>query len=86
MALTSAIDVAIQIKISGWGILRAREEINLVISNEHMDNIIRIIKSLENLGRLTDEVIETVKRWIFWIFNVSKYVGWKSCNDSWKRI
>ena len=62
MALTSAIDVAIQIKISGWGILRTREEINLVISNEHMDNIIRIIKSLENLGRLTDEVIETVKR------------------------
>ena len=62
MALTSAIDVAIQIKISGWDILRAREEINLVISNEHMDNIIRIIKSLENLGRLTDEVIETIKR------------------------
>ena len=50
MASASMIDGANQRKIRGRGIVRAEREITLVISNEDMDDIIRIIKSLENQG------------------------------------
>ena len=53
MTSPSPIDGAIQMKISGKGIVRAGKGIILVISNEEMDDIIRIIKSLENSGVLT---------------------------------
>ena len=40
----------------GRGVVRAGKIINLVISNEDMNDIIRIIKSLENSGLLIDIV------------------------------
>ena len=53
-ASASAIDGAIQRKMLGKGI-------TLVISNEEMNDIIKIIKSQENSGALIDGVSETVK-------------------------
>ena len=47
--------------MSGWGVVRAGKGINLVISNEDMNKIIRIIKSLKYLGVIIDRVSETVK-------------------------
>ena len=43
------------------GVSRAGKGIALVITNEDADNIIRILKSLENSGVLIDEVSEIVK-------------------------
>ena len=60
MVSSSAINDAIQIKMPGKGVTRAGKGIPLVISNEDMDDIIRIIKSLENAGVLIDGVTETV--------------------------
>ena len=48
-------------KMRGWGILRAGEGINLVISNEYMDDTIRVIKLIKKLGVLIDGVGERVK-------------------------
>ena len=45
----------------GRGVVRAEKEIPLVISNEDMDDIIRILKSLENSVVLIGGVSETVK-------------------------
>ena len=45
----------------GKGVVRAGKGVTLVILNEDMNDIIRIIKLLENLGELTDGVRETVK-------------------------
>ena len=56
MASASAIDSAIQRKLRGEGVIRARRGIYLVISNEDMDDIIRIIKSLEYFDVLIDGV------------------------------
>ena len=61
MASTSAIDGAIQRKICGKGVTKGGEKITLIISNEGMDDIIKIIKSLENTGVLIDGVSDTVK-------------------------
>ena len=69
MALASAVDGAIWQKMCGWGVImtsrvgvaRAGKGIALVITNEDADNIIRILKSLENSGVLIDEVSEIVK-------------------------
>ena len=61
MASASAIHGAIQRKMCGRGVIRAGKGIILVILNENMDDIIRIIKSMENLGLLIDGVIKTVK-------------------------
>ena len=41
--------------------MRAGKGFNLSISNEDMNDIIKIIKSLEDLGVLIDGVTETVK-------------------------
>ena len=48
-------------KISGKGAVRVGKRFVLFISNESMNDIIEIIKSLEDLSVLTDEVTETVK-------------------------
>ena len=48
-------------KNSGKGAVSAEKRFTLFISNEDMDNIIRIIKSLEDSGVLIDGVTETVK-------------------------
>ena len=69
MASSSTIDGVIEGKIlrrggiaaSGAGIKRAGKGITLVISNEDMDDIIRIIKSLENPCMLIYGVSEKVK-------------------------
>ena len=45
----------------GRGAIKAGKGINLVISNDNMDDIIRIIKSPENAVVLIDGVSETVK-------------------------
>ena len=60
MALASAIDGAIQRKMQGREVLRARKGIILIISNKDVDDIIRNIKSLQNWVLLLDTVIETV--------------------------
>ena len=48
-------------KISGKGAVRAGKGFTLFISNEDMNDIIKIIKSLEDSGVLIDGVTETVK-------------------------
>ena len=48
-------------KISGKGAVRAGKGFTLFVSNEDMNDIIKIIKSLEDLGVLSDEVTERVK-------------------------
>ena len=45
----------------GRGAIRAGKGINIVISNDNMDDIIRIIKSPENAVVLIDGVSETVE-------------------------
>ena len=70
MVSASAIDGAIQRNICGRGVVRAGKGITLVILNEDMDGIRRIIKN------------KKIKRWIPWCVvrnfrcsNVRKYVG-----------
>ena len=48
-------------KICGEGVVRAGKGFTLFISNENMNDIIKIIKSLEDSGVLIDGVTETVK-------------------------
>ena len=48
-------------KTSGKGVARAGKEFSLLISNEDMNDIIKIIKSLEDPDKLIDGVTETVK-------------------------
>ena len=62
----SVIDGAIQIKMLGRSAMRAGKEITLVILNEQLDDIIRIIKSLKNSGVLIDGVSQTIKQEIKW--------------------
>ena len=47
MASASAIDGAMKIKMSGRGVARAGKGITLIISNEDMDDVIRVIKHLK---------------------------------------
>ena len=54
-AAATAIDAAIQKKIFGSGMT------TLIISNEEMNNIMKIFKSLEDAGLLIKDVSETVK-------------------------
>ena len=61
MASAFAIDGATQRKMRGQGVRRAGKGITLVISNKGMDDIIKIIKSLENSDVFLDGVGETVK-------------------------
>ena len=61
-ASTSAIDVANQRNIRGKGVVRAEKGINLVISNEDINGIIKIIKSLKRSSVLIDGFYETVKQ------------------------
>ena len=51
-------------KISEKGAVRAGKRFILFNSNENMDDIIKIIKSLEDLGVLVDRIIETEKHGI----------------------
>ena len=62
-------------KISGKGAVRAGKGFPLFISNEDMNYIIKLAKSLEDSGVLVDGVTEAVKheikkrtRWVSWSF------------------
>ena len=48
-------------KISGKGVVRAGKEFILFISNEDMNHVIRIRKSLEDSGVLIDGGSETIQ-------------------------
>ena len=48
-------------KISGKGAVRAGKGFTLFTSNEDVNDIIKIIKSLEDSGGVIDEVTETLK-------------------------
>ena len=48
-------------KISGTSAVRARKALTLFVSNEDMNDIIKIVESLENSGLLIDGTSETVK-------------------------
>ena len=48
-------------KISGKGAVRPGKRFTLPVSNQDINNIIKIIKSLEDLGVLVYGVTETVK-------------------------
>ena len=48
-------------KINGKGAVRARKQFSLFIWNEDMNDIIKIVKSLEDFVVLIDGVTETVK-------------------------
>ena len=60
LARASAIDGAIERTMPEQQFLRTGKEITLVISDK--DDIIRIIKSIENLEIFNDRVSETVKQ------------------------
>ena len=64
MTSTSAIDDAIQRKLCGNSVIREVKGIILVISNEDINDVIKIIKPLQNPGVVIDEFIETVKNQI----------------------
>ena len=66
------------------GAVKAGKRFNLFITNEDMNDIIKIIKSLEDSGISIDGVTETVKheikktrRWISWSFvtNFSLFIS-----------
>ena len=59
--LTSNVINKFERKISGKGAVRAGKGFTLFISNEDTNDIIKIIKSLEDSGVLLDRVTETVK-------------------------
>ena len=59
--LTSSAIKKFDRKISGRGAVRAEKGFTLFISNEDMNDIIKIIESLEDSGVLIDGVTETVK-------------------------
>ena len=59
--LTSSAINKFDIKISGKGAARAEKGFTLFISNEDTNDIIKILKSLEDSGVLIDGVTETVK-------------------------
>ena len=60
-SLTSNAINKLERKTSGKGVVRARKRFTLILSNKDMNDIIKIIKSLEDSRVLTDGVTETVK-------------------------
>ena len=69
MASASAKDGAFRRAMHGRGVLIAGNGITLVISNNEMDDFIKIIKSFEHSGVLIEGVTETVKK------EIKKQVG-----------
>ena len=59
--LTSNTKNKFERKISGKGAVKADKRFTWFISNEDMNDIIKVIKALEDLGVLIDGVTETVK-------------------------
>ena len=61
MSSASTIDSAIQRKMHARGVARAEKRNHLIISNEDMNNIFKVIKTLENLGVLISGISKIVK-------------------------
>ena len=49
------------IKIRGKGAVRTRKKFDLFISNDNMNDIIKIMKSLEGTDVLSNDITEAVK-------------------------
>ena len=62
-AVSSAIDAGFQKKIYGSGATKGAgaSQVKLIIENEDMNDIVKIIKALENSGILLKGVTETIK-------------------------
>ena len=60
IATSSILDKA-ERKISGQGAVKGGKGFTLFISKENMDDIIKIITSLESSGLIVDDGTETVK-------------------------
>ena len=60
-AAMSAIDGSIKKKMFGSGATKGVGTTNLIISNDEMDDILEIVKSLENSGLLLKGVSETIQ-------------------------
>ena len=60
LATSSILDKA-ERKISGQGAVKGGKGFTLFISKENMDDIIKIITSLESSGLIVDDGTETVK-------------------------
>ena len=60
MTSASAIDGAFQRKMCQRGVVRVGKGVTLIISNEDLNEIIRIIKPLQNLVVLINKVNETM--------------------------
>ena len=58
---TSCVLDKLKKKITGQGAVRAERGFTLFISNEDMDDIIKIVETLEKSGLLIDGAIKTVK-------------------------
>ena len=61
IAPASAIDDPIQRKMRGWEVAKAEKGITWVIFNDYMNDIIRVIKSLETSAVSMDRVGEVIK-------------------------
>ena len=60
-AAMSAIDGSIKKKMLGFGATKGAGTTTLIISNDEMDDILKIIKSLDNSGVLLNGVSETIQ-------------------------
>ena len=60
-AAMSAIDGSIKKKMLGSGATKGAEITTLITSNDEMDDILKIVKSLENFGVLLKGVSETIQ-------------------------
>ena len=58
---TSFVIDKLERKISEWEVIRAAKVFISFISNNDMDDIIRIVESAEDSGLLIDDVTETIK-------------------------
>ena len=57
----SAIDGSIKKKMFGSGVTKGARITILIVSNDEMDDILKIVKSLENSGLLLKGVSETIQ-------------------------
>ena len=73
---TSSVIDKLEKKRRGQGIIRAGKRFTLFILNEDMDDILRIVESLENSGLLIDSVNKNISGEIQKKEIVGKYV-WK---------
>ena len=85
MALASAINGAIDKKINRRDVVKTGKGIALVISNEDLNGIIRIIKLLEIcwLKKESSEPENDVILLIIWIKNFSSFLSFKQHRDYW---